>query len=41
VSEKFKEHYQEWVDVSGMTKIRINPKVLNHIFKKLTSYHER
>jgi hypothetical protein len=38
VSEKFKEKYQEWTEGSGVTKIRINPKVLNGIHRKLTSF---
>lgn len=41
VSDKFKEKYQEWTEVSGVTKIRINPKVLNGIHRKLTSFQDK
>lgn len=41
VNDKFKERYQEWAEASGVTKIRINPKLLNLIFRKLTSFQEK
>jgi len=41
ISEKFKERYQEWTEISAVNKIRINPKILNNIFKKLTSFQEK
>jgi hypothetical protein len=41
ISERFKERYQEWTDLSGVTKIKINPKMLNLIFKKLTSFNDK
>lgn len=41
VSERFKERYQEWIEASGVNKIRINPKLLNSIFRRLTSFDER
>ena len=37
INEKFKDRYQEWTESSGVTKIKVNPKTLNIIFKKLTS----
>jgi hypothetical protein len=41
VNERFKERYQEWAEAAGVTKIRINPKLLNGIFRRLTSFQER
>ena len=41
INEKFKERYQDWAEISGVTKIRINPKLLNVIYKKLTSFQEK
>jgi hypothetical protein len=41
INEKFKERYQEWAEASGVTKIKINPKLLNIIYKKLTSFQDR
>lgn len=41
VSERFRERYQEWAEAAGVTKIRINPKLLNGIFRRLTSFQER
>lgn len=41
VNDKFRERYQEWAEASGVTKIRINPKLLNLIFRKLTSFQEK
>ena len=37
----FKERYNQWTETSGILKIRINPKTLNIIFRKLTSFQER
>lgn len=39
--DKFRERYQEWAESSGVTKIRINPKLLNLIFRKLTSFQDK
>jgi hypothetical protein len=41
INSKFKERYQEWAEASGVTKIKINPKTLNNIYKKLTSFQEK
>lgn len=41
VSDRFRERYQEWAETSGVNKIRINPKLLNAIFRRLTSFQER
>lgn len=39
--DHFRERYQEWAESSGVTKIRINPKLLNLIFRKLTSFQDK
>lgn len=41
INDKFKEKYQDWAENSGVTKIRINPKLLNSIYRKLTSFQEK
>lgn len=41
VSPDFKERYQEWSENAGVMRIRINPKNLNIIFRKLTSFGHR
>jgi hypothetical protein len=39
---KFKEHFQEWTgSSSNILNIKINPKTLNNIFKRLTFYAGR
>lgn len=38
VSERFREKYQEWIEAAGVNKIRINPKLLNTIFRRMTSF---
>lgn len=38
VSVKFRERYQEWIEAAGVNKIRINPKLLNTIFRRMTSF---
>ena len=41
ISSHFKEKYNQWTESSGILKNRINPKVLNVLFKKLTSFQDR
>jgi hypothetical protein len=41
VSERFRERYQEWAECAGVTKIKINPRLLNGIFRRLTSFEDR
>jgi hypothetical protein len=40
ISDKFKERYQEWYEASGI-KVKINPKLLNVIFRKLTMFQDK
>jgi hypothetical protein len=37
----FKEKFTEWTQASQVMNIRINPKLLNNIFKRLTFYADR
>lgn len=39
MNSDFKECFQEWTQGSGLAN-KINPKLLNRIFKKLTFYSE-
>ena len=41
ISHHFKDRYNQWTEVSGIFKNRINPKILNILFKKLTSFQDR
>jgi uncharacterized membrane protein len=38
---RFKEKFNEWSLTSGIVNIKINPKILNNIFKRLTSNTEK
>lgn len=37
----FKARFQEWIESVGFTKIIMNVKVFNSIFKKLTTFNEK
>ncbi len=41
VCKKFNLHFQEWTQKSNVSNVKINPKVLNSIFKRLTFYSDR
>jgi len=38
---RFKDYFQEWTIPSTVSNIKINPKILNNIFKRLTFYSGR
>ena len=38
ISHHFKDRYNQWTEVSGIFKNRINPKILNILFKKSYPY---
>lgn len=39
--KKFNSYFQEWTQKSNVSNIKINPKILNSIFKRLTYYTDR
>jgi len=39
--KKFNIYFQEWTQKSNVSNIKINPKILNSIFKRLTYYTDR